>query len=83
MCRGVIYRGKFARGQGELAKLLGEGDWKRGKKLIQYKPGNDDGFQFDTCLCVVDVHATAAAVGCTADDGDCHADEYLFTEVKP
>lgn len=66
MCQGVIYRGKHARSQGELAKLLGDGDWKRGKKLIVIASDYNHGFQFSTCCCSVQMTQTAKNVGCDA-----------------
>lgn len=66
MCECVIYLNKIACSQGELAKLLGAGDWKRGKKLIVMCDADEKDFSFNFCLCGVDHEKTALNINCSA-----------------
>lgn len=74
MCKSIYYKGARASGQGELAKLIGDGDWKRGKAMICHYPGDDEGFKFNQCLCPIDVPATATKMGCVAKYDGCDWD---------
>jgi hypothetical protein len=81
MCANATYKGKVASSQGELAKLLGDGDWKRGKAMMVFDA--DSSFHFSYCLCPVRHAETAAKVGCIDNyDGNLWHDYEPATETS-